>query len=301
MLITLHKHLTQLQREGIISSWTDREILAGEKVDKNISNALSASKLFIALLSPDYIASNYCYEKEFKKALEMQRKAEIIIVPIIVEPCDWLSTPFKEFKALPKDGKAVSTWENKNTAFLDVIQNIRKLVEAVPEKPMKNNDTSSRSSSPRNYRVQKDFDTIEKIEFTEKTFNEVKEYLRRYIDEILEMDNIRARILTDDNKIFEGILVNRNKIATESQLKLICTNNRNSDHLSFRSGEMQLSYTINNNRNPSNRIFQLNFDEYHLFWSENAMFIQQHNQKEFLSKDIADIIWNEWLESVGIM
>jgi hypothetical protein len=64
---------------------------------------------------------------------------------------------------------------------------------------------------------------------------------------------------------------------------------------------MQLSYTINNNRNPSNRIFQLNFDEYHLFWSENAMFIQQHNQKEFLSKDIADIIWNEWLESVGIM
>jgi hypothetical protein len=124
MLDMLHKHLTQLERDKIITAWTDQEILAGQNLNQNISSALSNSKLFIALLSPDYIASSYCYEKEFKKALEMQEQGTIIIIPVIVEPCDWRSTPFKEFKALPKDGKAVTAWENKNTAFLDIIQNI---------------------------------------------------------------------------------------------------------------------------------------------------------------------------------
>ncbi len=62
MLDILHKHLAQLQREGVITTWTDREILGGQKLNSTISNELSHAELFVALLSPDYIASNYCYE-----------------------------------------------------------------------------------------------------------------------------------------------------------------------------------------------------------------------------------------------
>lgn len=51
----------------------------------------------------------------------------IKIVPVVVEPCDWQSTPLGGLNALPKDGKPVSEWQNINTAFLDVIQNLRKL------------------------------------------------------------------------------------------------------------------------------------------------------------------------------
>jgi hypothetical protein len=76
-------------------------------------------------MRPDYLASHYCYEREFEKAMQMQDAGELTIVPVIVEPCDWLNTPFGKFKALPKDGKPISTWENKNTAFLDVTQNLR--------------------------------------------------------------------------------------------------------------------------------------------------------------------------------
>ena len=34
-------------------------------------------------------------------------------------------------KALPKDGKAIATWSNENTAMLDVIQNIRKTLSKI--------------------------------------------------------------------------------------------------------------------------------------------------------------------------
>ena len=49
----LHKHLAQLQRENLISAWTDNEINAGNKLDSAISNALLNSKIFIALTSLD--------------------------------------------------------------------------------------------------------------------------------------------------------------------------------------------------------------------------------------------------------
>jgi hypothetical protein len=120
ILERLHKHLAQLQRDNLLRAWSDHDILAGGSLDSEISGALEKSQLFIALLSPDYIASNYCYEKEFETALKMQEEGRLIIVPIISDPCDWLSTPFKQFKALPKDGKPISEWDNANNALLFV-------------------------------------------------------------------------------------------------------------------------------------------------------------------------------------
>lgn len=301
MLEMLHKHLTQLKRDGTLTTWTDQQIPVGGSLNKNISSELSTSDLFIALLSPDYISSNYCYEKEFQKALEMLAEGKIIIIPIITEVCDWLSTPFKEFKALPKDGKPITTWENRNTAFLDVIQNIRQLISSpitqqtsiyTPESPL--------ASVKRNYRVQRDFDSIEKIDFVEKTFQEIKDLLKRYIDEVLQIDNIKARIMIENTKDFECLLVNRNKIATESQLNLSIRGNKSSFH-SSNSAEEEIIYSIKLNNRPSDKSFILNFDEYHLFFTQNNFYSSSIKKIELSAKEIADMIWREWLESVGIM
>ena len=301
MLEMLHKHLTQLKRDGTLTTWTDQQIPVGGSLNKNISSELSTSDLFIALLSPDYISSNYCYEKEFQKALEMLAEEKIIIIPIIIEVCDWLNTPFNEFKALPKDGKPISTWENKNTAFLDVIQNIRRLIgETNTTTIFPVASAVSRDSAKRNYRVQKDFDSIEKMEFVEKTFHEITELLKRYIEEIVQIENIKVRILSDNNKNFECLLVNRNKIATESQLNLSITNNKTGFRPSY-SFEEEIIYSIKLNSRASDKKFTLTFDDYHLFFIQNNFYSDANNTIEFGSKEISDIIWNEWLESVGIM
>lgn len=123
----LKVHLAQMKRDGLINEWTDEAINAGSSLNNVISDALDSSELFLALLSPDYIASNYCYNKEFETAQGMQDEGKLIIVPIIVEPCDWKQTPFGNLKALPKDGKAVSEWTNPNNAFLNVIDELRSL------------------------------------------------------------------------------------------------------------------------------------------------------------------------------
>ncbi len=98
LLERLHKHLAQLQREGSLSSWYDREIHAGSRLDENIDRELKNADVFLACASPDYIASNYCYDKELESALEREERGELAIVPVIFEPCDWLSTPLQKFK-----------------------------------------------------------------------------------------------------------------------------------------------------------------------------------------------------------
>ena len=57
MLEQLHKHLAQLQRDELISTWTDNEISAGGRVNDLIDAELRRCNLFIALSLSDRISS----------------------------------------------------------------------------------------------------------------------------------------------------------------------------------------------------------------------------------------------------
>lgn len=297
----LHTHLAHLVRDGKLTSWTDEQILAGSHLDSSISKELQSSQLFIALLSPDYLASNYCYEREFKKAVEMNQAESLLIVPVIAEPCDWLHTPFREYKALPQDGKPISTWENGNTAFLNVTQSLRKLLEGTPIGEGSSSVLDKQSTSNiRNYRVKKDFDSIEKLEFVEKSFKEMVEVIKRYSEEINSLENTKTRTLKNTNTEFQCMLVNRNKIASESQLHL-AINGTSSVQKAFHFNNAEITYILTDINNRSPRGFALSQDDYHLFWTESNMYFGNQQAKELSIREMVDIIWLEWLESVGIM
>ncbi len=65
----LHTHMSQLKREGLLTSWFDGEILPGGSLDENIQDELTKADIFLAVVSPDYLNSAYCYDVEFQKAL----------------------------------------------------------------------------------------------------------------------------------------------------------------------------------------------------------------------------------------
>jgi len=64
----LIKHLTILLREEIISIWHDREIRAGDEWQGQIDCHLDSADIIIFLLSPDFIASSYCFDVETRCA-----------------------------------------------------------------------------------------------------------------------------------------------------------------------------------------------------------------------------------------
>src|SRR6516165_5669862 len=85
----LEKHLRHLQRQGLISAWHDRQILAGETWEHEIDRHLEMASIILLLISPDFLGSDYCYENEMQRALERHERGEARVIPLILRPCDW--------------------------------------------------------------------------------------------------------------------------------------------------------------------------------------------------------------------
>ncbi|SMC41367.1 toll/interleukin-1 receptor domain-containing protein [Cellulophaga tyrosinoxydans] len=295
----LHRHLAQLKRDGLINTWTDKNILAGQELNDTISSALEDSQLFLALISPDYINSNYCYEKEFETAQKMQKQNKITIIPIVLEPCDWLSTPFKDYKGLPKDGKPVSDWSNKNTAMLDVIQNIRNLISGYPIDVKPTTKGKSKSTLPSNYKIKKEFDSLQKIDFQAEGFNSLKKILTENLKEIEVIENIKTRVLNDTNEQFIATIVNRNMVQTESKITISKGDDSPMAQMMANSSQYRLSFQFDDRR--GNILgYSVTWDDFDLFWVREGDFFRREKEKVSLD-DIANEIWVDWLEKVGII
>jgi TIR domain-containing protein len=124
----LEKHLGILRQQGFISEWHDRKISAGKEWANEIDTHLNSSDIILLLVSSYFLSSDYCYDVEMKRAMERHDAGEAIVIPVILRPCDWHNASFGKLQALPKDGRAVTIWSNRDKAFLDVAQGIREVV-----------------------------------------------------------------------------------------------------------------------------------------------------------------------------
>ncbi|MBW4481866.1 MAG: toll/interleukin-1 receptor domain-containing protein [Tildeniella torsiva UHER 1998/13D] len=144
----LEKHLSNLKHQGVIEAWHDRRIDAGSEWAKSIDARLNAAHVILLLVSADFLASQYCYDHEdrydleLKQALERHQMGEALVIPVILRPVDWQDAPFGKLQPLPKDGKAVTIWENRDEAFLNVAQGIRQTVQYLGEKLEANRQAS---------------------------------------------------------------------------------------------------------------------------------------------------------------
>ena len=124
----LEAHLSMLRRQRLIADWYDRQILAGDEWATDIDQHLETASIILLLISSDFLASNYCYDIEMKRALERDRQGEARVIPIILRPCDWRTSPFARLQCLPNDGKAVTTWQNSDEAFLTIAEGLRRII-----------------------------------------------------------------------------------------------------------------------------------------------------------------------------
>ncbi|HMW24168.1 MAG TPA: M4 family metallopeptidase, partial [Burkholderiaceae bacterium] len=141
----LAKYLTPLKQQGIITEWHDRCIVAGEPWGSAIDSHLESAKIILLLVSVDFIASSYCWDKELARALERHNSGEARVIPIILRPVDWSGAPFASLQALPKDGKPVTLWPNKEVAWVDITKGIRMVADALHSGQSFKQDASSNS------------------------------------------------------------------------------------------------------------------------------------------------------------
>ncbi|HEY6898459.1 MAG TPA: DnaB-like helicase C-terminal domain-containing protein [Rhodocyclaceae bacterium] len=121
----LNVHLSPLIRENIATVWFDRKIDVGSQWESAISTELERAEVIVLLISPDFFASDYCFGKELTVALEKHTQKAAIVVPVIVRPVDWTHSKLGAIQAVPKDAIPITLSDNRDAAWLSVIDGIR--------------------------------------------------------------------------------------------------------------------------------------------------------------------------------
>ena len=105
----LRRHLGVLEQQNRIQIWDDRQIDPGGKWFDDIKLVMDRTAVAVCLISPDYLASNFCTKEEIPYLLERRERDGMILIPVHLRPCVWKAVPWlKESQMLPRDGKSVS-------------------------------------------------------------------------------------------------------------------------------------------------------------------------------------------------
>lgn len=132
----LEKSLSMLKRYDNLEEWHFRKITAGAEWDKKIKEELEIADIILLLVSIDFLSSDYCYDIEVKRAMELHEEGNAVVVPIILRECDWKheKCPFKKLEGLPKNAKPIKQWADKDSAFNDITQGLKETIAGLKKK-----------------------------------------------------------------------------------------------------------------------------------------------------------------------
>src|SRR5215470_11802853 len=125
LLQQLRNHLMPLQRQGLIQIWSDTNINAGEEWEKAVEQHLEIAEIILLLISSDFMASEYCYSKEMRRAMQRHEQQSTRVIPIVLRPTYWRGAPFEKLQFLPTNARPITdqNW-GRDEALYDVVEQI---------------------------------------------------------------------------------------------------------------------------------------------------------------------------------
>ncbi|WP_063669042.1 toll/interleukin-1 receptor domain-containing protein [Aliivibrio fischeri] len=298
----LEVHLSVLKRQGLITTWHDRRIIAGSEIDKSISQNLENADVILLLISAHFLASDYCYDKEMYRAIEKHNAGEARVIPIILQPCDWHSAPFGKLLATPTDGKAITLFANQQEALSIVAQDIRKAIDSlVPVEAISSDIFNSEAANvlsqmkeeplrSSNMRLKKTFNDHDKDCFLDDSYNYIARFFQGSLDELGNRNpNIQVR--------FKQITATRfcAYIYENGAQKSICNIWYGSDHF----GRNTICYSNSESDNSMNDWLSVEDDGFSLFLKSSGMnYFHQRgsNQEQLTQQGAAEYFWSSFIQ-----
>ena len=290
----LETQLAMLKRQGVIQAWHDRRIGAGEHFAQAIDAHINTAEIILLLVSPDFIASEYCYEVEMKRALQRHEAGEAIVSPVILRACDWHPAPFGQLLATPRDGKPVTLWPDRDEAFLQVAKAVREATgrlsppaavgaPVMPSGHALPTPAPAPASGPRssNLRLAKHFSQHDKDQFKLETF----EYIARYFQNSLT--ELEAR-----NPGFQGVF---RRIDAQRFFATIYEHGADLARATVYLGGMigGISYVQGEttDSNSSNEWLTVEADDQMLYLTSSGMSFSGSNREKLSQEGAAELLW----------
>lgn len=291
----LEKHLAMLRNQGLIEVWHDRRIAAGSVLDDAIDDALEASEVVLLLVTASFLASDYCYSREMKRALERHELGEAVVIPVIVQPCDWEHAPFGNLLAAPKDGRAITTWPNMEEAYADVARQIRTVVEkltgASPKPPSPATKRlpvppPGKSALPRssNLRLRKEFSELDRDRFLRDAFEYVARFFEGSLQELENRsDGVNTAFQRVDGNTFTAAIYRGGKKISE------CSVHTGSG--GFGQNSIAFSFDTGSRGRSMNESLSVDADDQSMFLTSMGIFRRSGQDHQLSQQGGAELFW----------
>ena len=126
----LDSHLTTLKVNRKIETWFHSKILPGDKWSDELEENLNMANIIILLISINMIVSPTINNVEMPKILERVSQRKSKLIPVIINHCDWQEFyQLGQYSFLPDNRVPISSWENEDAAWLNVLRGIKRLLQ----------------------------------------------------------------------------------------------------------------------------------------------------------------------------
>lgn len=126
--------MSHLRRSGVLTEWSDREILPGQKISEKIRKEMDRADIFVFLLSQNFIASDECMKEWNYAKQSLATSKPVFRIPIILADCAWMDLlESDDVKALPDDGKPVDQFDNTDTPWQQVYEGLKEVTDQLRE------------------------------------------------------------------------------------------------------------------------------------------------------------------------
>jgi KaiC/GvpD/RAD55 family RecA-like ATPase len=129
----LVKHLGIAEKQGLLQTWNDRDLLGGDDWFAEIIKAIEHGSVAVLLVSYNSLTSGFILNEEAPRMLARHKLQASRFYPIVVEYCDWEAVEWlKRFNLRPCDGRPVGinqkserTEEQINYDLTEIAKEIR--------------------------------------------------------------------------------------------------------------------------------------------------------------------------------
>lgn len=303
----LESHLALLKNQGLIEAWYDRRIVAGSEVDNSILEKLETADIILLLVSSDFISSPYCYSREMTRAMERHDAGEARVIPVILRHCEWQSAPFGKLMAVPRDGRPVTSWPDRDEAFADVAKQVRRAVEVVGARSQTarpanmppgaasraKEDVGTASEKPRssNLRLKKEYSEKDRDDFLRSTFEFVCKFFEGSVEAIGERNpEVTGNFDRIDSRRMAAILYRSGKKIAECSVRL--------EGLGGRSNGIAFSHDASANHGSFNEMLSVEASDQSLYLKAMGMGWSGANRDQHLSQEgAAEFLWELFIRN----
>lgn len=144
----LLSHLGVLQSAGLINTWSDDLIGAGDDWQQEIDKSMAEARVAILLVTAHFLTSEFILATEMPSLLRRRHDEGLIVFPVIAKACAWRTIPWlRQMRIRPKDGRPI--WRDEGRYVDEDLAAIAEEVAAMIQRPVGGDSVNASGSARR--------------------------------------------------------------------------------------------------------------------------------------------------------